>query len=365
MSFRKAISWCLFPLTAWYAVGVWMRNRLFDLGIARQSTTGVVTIGIGNLCAGGAGKTPHADYLMNLLSGTCPTAFLSRGYGRKTKGYLLDDGSHDARRIGDEPAMIAEKYGTVAVCEKRVAGVARLLSDKPDTKVVVLDDVFQHRQIKPTIDILLTEYSKPFFKDRVLPFGDLREQRSGYRRANIIIVTKSPEQLNSIDKNNFLQALNPAPYQRVFFSYLRYSDPRPLLGGAPRPIAKADAVLLLTGIAHPEPMRRYVEQHCGQLRSVCYPDHHDYTLADLKGLAKELGRLEGERRLILTTEKDAARLRSMPQAAELLAQLPIWVLPIEVRMHQTDDYGFDQTITGLVNENLLYLEKVKSSNLSF
>ena len=210
MSFRKTISWFLFPLTVWYAVGVCFRNLLFALGIKSQTAPPVTTIGVGNLCTGGSGKTPHVEYLLRLLSGSYETALLSRGYRRKTSGFVLDDGCHSPSRLGDEPSMLALKFPnvTVAVCEKRVEGVHQLLKRDPAPQLIVLDDVFQHRYLKPTVNILLTEYGNPYFKDHILPFGNLREFRSARRRADIVIDTKSTSSLNPIYRHNYHSTLS-------------------------------------------------------------------------------------------------------------------------------------------------------------
>lgn len=358
MSFRKTVSWLLFPLTMWYAVGVWFRNLLFTLGLKRQTSLPVTTIGVGNLCAGGAGKTPHVEYLLGLLSEECRTALLSRGYGRRTHGYVADDGSHSASQLGDEPAMVAGKFPQVrvAVCEKRVAGVQKLLQEGEVPEVVVLDDVFQHRYIKPTMNILLTEYGHPYYEDRVLPFGDLREPRSGRFRANMVIVTKSPEKLNPIEKHNMVSALGLLAYQKVFFSYVHYEDPVPLMGGGAVPLDTLDSVLAVTGIAHPEPMLEHVGRACA-VTSLRYGDHHRFTQSDIKRIRKAFEQLKGERKVVLTTEKDAARLREL--GGEVLAGLPIYCLPMTVRMHQNEAYSFDETIRGLVRENALFLEKLR------
>lgn len=363
MSFRKTISWFLLPLTMWYAVGVWFRNLLFDLGVKKQHAMPVTTIGVGNICAGGAGKTPHVEYLLRLLADQYPTALLSRGYRRKTKGFLVDDGSHDAALLGDEPAMVARKFPqvTTAVCEKRVVGVRRLLEQERKPSVVVLDDVFQHRQIKPTITILLTEYGCPFFNDRVLPYGNLREFARARYRADIVIVTKSPERLNPIDKHNMLLALKLRPCQKVFFSYIRYGHPRPLSGGDDESLAQFDGVLAVTGIAHPEPMLQHIGEHCA-VQSLAFDDHHPFSKGDLKRVRKAFDQLPGERKIILTTEKDAVRL---PAGSELLAGLPIYVLPIEVGIHQTPEYNFDQCVCNAVRENVLFQDRLQRTTFAF
>ena len=356
MSFRKTISWFLFPLTMWYAIGVWLRNLLYDVGIRKQHSMPVTTIGVGNLCVGGAGKTPHVEYLLRLLADQQPTALLSRGYHRKTRGYLRDDGSHDARRLGDEPAMVAYKFPqvTVAVCERRVEGVRRLLKEKNPPQLVVLDDVFQHRHIKPTVTILLTEYGKPYFKDHIMPYGDLRESRRGRYRADIVVVTKSPEKIDPIERHNIVNDLKLRPYQKIFFSYVHYCDPRSIVGGAAMPLSGFDHALVVTGIAHPEPMLKHVRQAC-KVTAMRFEDHHTFVNSDIKKIVKQFEQLEGVRKVILTTEKDAVRL-----PISLLAGLPVYVLPIEVRIHSHKDYDFDQIITNAVNGNKQFLRYLHS-----
>ena len=365
MSFRKIVSWLLFPLTIWYAVSVWFRNLLFDLGIKRQVAPQVTTIGVGNICAGGAGKTPHVEYLLRLLSDQYTTALLSRGYRRRSHGYLLDDGSHNASRLGDEPAMVAAKFPKVqvAVCEKRVTGVERLMQQPHPPQVVVLDDVYQHRYIKPTINILLTEYGKPYCNDHILPFGNLREGRRARYRANIVVVTKSPNQLNPIDKHNIINRLKLKPFQKVFFSYVHYCDPLPLMGKAPLPLQTVESVLLVTGIADPEPRRQYVSSFC-EVSTIRFADHHRYTTADIKRIRRVFVQMNSARKLILTTEKDAARLRELADR-EVMSGLPIYYLPIEVRIHQNNDMSFDQTIQTIVHDNSLFQERMRNAKFNF
>lgn len=363
MSFRKTISWFLLPLTMWYAVGVWFRNLLFDLGVKKQHAMPVTTIGVGNICAGGAGKTPHVEYLLRLLADRYPSALLSRGYRRSTRGFLMDDGSHSATQLGDEPAMVARKFPqvAVAVCEKRVVGVQRLLESDRKPKLVVLDDVYQHRHIKPTITILLTEYGKPFYQDRIMPYGDLRESRKARNRADIVIVTKSPERINPIDKHNMLHDLQLKSYQKVFFSSVRYGDPLPLGGGASRALVRFDGVLAVTGIAHPEPMLQHIAQSCA-VQSLRFDDHHAFSKSDLKKIRHAFEQMKGECKAIITTEKDAVRL---PMDSELLAGLPIYVLPIEVVIHQNQEYNFDQIICNAVCENVLFLDRMQNTKFDF
>ena len=365
MSFRKTVSWVLFPITMWYAIGVWLRNLLFDLGVKRQEAPAVTTIGVGNLCTGGAGKTPHVEYLLKLLSKQYSTALLSRGYRRRSSGFVLDDGSHSPSRLGDEPAMVAAKFPEVkvGVCEKRVAGVQKLMALENPPQVVLLDDVFQHRYIKPTINILLTEYGNPYFKDRILPYGNLREGRRGRYRANIVVVTKSPQTLNPIEKHNIVDSLGLKPFQKVFFSYTHYLDPLPLMGDTPLPLQTLDAVLLVTGIADPEPMMQHVSTFC-KVTHMRFADHHRFSSYDIKRIRRAFVQIDAARKLILTTEKDAARMRVL-DGKSALEGLPVYYLPIEVKIHQNNDMSFDQTVQTIVHDNVLFQERMNSVKFDY
>lgn len=362
MSFRKTISWCLLPLTVWYPIVVGLRNLLFALGIRKQQVTPITSIGVGNLSTGGTGKTPHVEYLIRLLSDSFNTALLSRGYKRKSKGFVIGESDNpSATLLGDEPAMIARKYPhiTTAVCEKRNEGLRRLSALDNPPQLVILDDVYQHRQTKPTINILLTEYARPYYNDRVLPFGDLRESRCGHRRANIIIVTKSPEKLNPIAKHSIIASLKTSPYQKIFFSYLRYGEPTSLDGQHHLAIDSLNSVLIVTGIAHPEPMVRHIGKQCHRYNHLAYRDHHNFSLADIKEMRSRLEQLPGERKAILTTEKDLARLCDA-RLRDAINGLPIYYLPIEVAFHNSKEYTFDDTVRSIIKENISFLDRINS-----
>lgn len=369
MSLRKNISYLLFPLTMWYAVGVRFRNLFYALGIKKQEAPHITTIGVGNLSTGGTGKTPHVEYLLRLLANKYPTAMLSRGYKRKTKGFVLDDGSHNPLQLGDEPAMIASNFPQVqvAVCGKRVEGVKRLMEkpgnpeipeslDNPELpatpQLIILDDVFQHRAIKPSINILLTEYSHPYFNDHILPYGNLREFKKARFRANIVIVTKCPAKLNPVDKHNFIQDLRLQNYQKVFFSYFKYGTPQ-TLDGHPVNIdfRRLDNILCVTGIAHPEPL--LVElRRSNKVQHMAFADHHEFTSRDIAHIKEIFGAMPGNNKIIVTTEKDAMRLRSLVEG------LPIYVIPIEVAFHKENDKDFDILVESTVKENISFLSKL-------
>ncbi|MBP5341002.1 MAG: tetraacyldisaccharide 4'-kinase [Bacteroidales bacterium] len=365
MSLRTTISWLLFPLTMWYAVGVAVRNFLYALGIKRQAAPHITTIGVGNLSTGGTGKTPHVEYLLDLLSEHYSTAVLSRGYKRKSKGFVLDDGSHDSALLGDEPAMIARKHPNVrvAVCENRVEGVKRLMEEpevsedlEPQEKtipqLIILDDVLQHRAIKPSINLLLTEYRHPYYNDYILPYGNLREFRSGRYRASIVIVTKSPARLNPVEKHNIINDLRLQNYQKVFFSYFKYGPLQTFDGRlSDIDLRRLDHVLTVTGIAHPEPMIEELRRSC-KVQHLRFGDHHDYNTHDIARIAETFKAMPGVRKIIITTEKDAVRLRG------LTGELPVFILPIKVAFHQDGDMVFDRVIESSVRENISFLSKL-------
>ena len=326
---RLIICILLLPLTMWYAIGVAVCNLLFDWGLKRSNCPEVPTIGIGNLRVGGTGKTPHTEYLIRLLAGR-RVALLSRGYGRKTQGFVLADDSSTASQIGDEPLMMARKFPqlTVAVCEDRVEGVRRLMEmpQKPD--VVLLDDVYQHRHIRPALNILLTEYGDPYCDDHILPFGNLREGRRGRRRADIVIVTKCPEHLGDDEKQEMRRKLRLDDRQQLFFSHISYSEPVAVYDAV-----MADAVeevVLVTGIAHPEPLVRYLEKEY-RVHHLRFADHHPFGEDDCERIIETYNQLKNSRTIVFTTEKDAARMRDA-DVRKYLQPLPLFYIPIEVKL---------------------------------
>lgn len=363
MSFRKTISIVLWPLTMWYAIVVAIRNLLFDIGILRQHIPPVTTIGIGNIAAGGTGKTPMAEYLIALLGEQHETVLLSRGYKRGSRGFYMRPANSPydenlSTYIGDEPAMIAHKFPhiTAAVCKKRMAGIERLLAADNPPKLIIMDDVFQHRFVKPTLSILLTEYQRPYYKDCVLPYGNLRESRLARNRANIIVVTKSPKKINSLEKHAIINALKTKNYQKIFFSYIEYCDPKPLFKAPDIDLAAANDLLVVTGIAHPEPLLNELKQQGRHIEHLAFPDHHNFTKKDLAAIRTRFEAAQNPGRIIVTTEKDAERLRNL-DAFNLLNDLPVYYIPIEVKFL---DYGvdFDKIITSAVKENISFLERL-------
>lgn len=351
MSFRKTLSWCLFPFTIWYGIVVGLRNRLFDIGIIKQKTVPVATIGIGNLACGGTGKTPHVEYLLNLLAEENGTALLSRGYRRKSKGFVMDKGNHDALAIGDEPAMVARKFPnvTVAVCEKRLEGIQRLLQTDNPPQLIIMDDCYQHRYVRPDINILLTEYARPYSRDKVLPFGNLRESKRGSQRADIVIVTKTPKGCSKDEQQRLAEQLHLLPHQKLFFSHIAYGGLEPLTQTAKESgivtLRDVGEIIALTGIAHPENMVAYLAR-TAMVTELRFGDHHTFTSSDIALLQSAYGKRQRAEAIVVTTEKDAARLRSIPDK-KALDGLPIYYLPIVMEF---EDDGFDRAIMSRLEE---------------
>ena len=358
---RKTIALLLLPVSIWYAIGILVRNLLFTFGIKKEEVPHVTTIGVGNLSTGGTGKTPHTEYLLKLLSGTYHTAFLSRGYKRKSKGFVLSTGDPDAKLIGDEPAMVARKFPdvTTAVCEKRMIGIKNLLQSENEPALIILDDVYQHRYVKPSINILLTEYYHPFYQDTILPFGNLREFRSAKNRAQIIIVTKCPEKLDPMTRNNIIHHIKPLPFQQVFFSYFSYETPIPIFPNNGCTPEEATHALVLTGIAHPKYLLKHIKKQ--YITSSCtFPDHHDFTTADISQVVDTFNNIPTDKKIIITTEKDASRLQAS-EAASKLKDLPIFIVPVSVKFLDEPNNSFDKTITDLVRENISFLSSLKAA----
>jgi tetraacyldisaccharide 4'-kinase len=333
-----------------------MRNKLYDLGIISIKEFKTPVISIGNLCVGGTGKTPHTEYLIRLLKHEFYIATLSRGYGRKTKGFLIADTQSTSNDIGDEPLQFKRKFNNVriAVDAKRVNGIQQLKINYPSLQCILLDDAFQHRSVNPGLSILLTDYSKLYVNDFVMPTGSLREFRSGASRADIIIVTKCPKILLPIERKRLIHEIKSMPHQRVYFSYIKYGDFRPINTEEKNPFSKEFyfernySILLLTGIANTSSLEYYLKVK--NLERVKYPDHHKYTLKDLEHVKKIFNNIATSNKIILTTEKDAMRLKS-PEYANAIAELPVFYIPIEIDFHDKDKEQFNEQIVHYVRAN--------------
>ncbi len=351
---QQIITWILKPVSVVYGWITAVRNWMFDNKILPVMEYDVPVISVGNITVGGTGKTPHVEYIVNELCMTYNTAVLSRGYKRKTKGFLMAGATSTPDSVGDEPLQIFHKFGSrikVAVCENRRHGIAELLRQFPDLELIVLDDAFQHRYVKPKVSILLTDYNRPIYSDNLLPLGRLRENWRQVERADMVVVTKCPDQIEPVNMRMISKQLggditsrnlNPRPYQGLYFSKVVYGGLLPVFPDD-KPynvnlslLTERDTVLLLTGIANPRGFVRYFKNYPFKVVVSHYPDHHDFTRKDIESLMKKFSSLSGERKLIITTEKDAIRLAYNPYIPTKTKPL-MFYLPIGVRMLDKPD----------------------------
>lgn len=345
----KTIRILLLPFSLIYALIIIVRNWCFDIGLLGSSSFNLPLICVGNLAVGGTGKSPMVEFLLKKLKDRYEVAVLSRGYKRKTSGYALASPHSTALEIGDEPMQFRNKFPdvTIAVGEERVVAIPQLLHDRPDTKTIILDDAFQHRYVRAGLNILLTDYNNLFTRDWFLPTGDLRDQKKSYKRAQIIIVTKCERDLSLKERNDIVKEINPTPDQHVFFSTIQYGDVYHISEKNSYRIDPSVEVLLVTGIANPEPLKKYIDDRSKSFYEMAYSDHHIFSIIDLKNMVKRLESMPCEKKIILTTEKDAVRLMKFVQE---LKSIPLYVIPIESRFLFGEEQRFTNLIVKFISE---------------
>lgn len=325
----------------------WLRNKAFDYGLLATKQFDIPTICIGNISVGGTGKTPHTEYVIRLLADKKRLAVLSRGYKRKTTGFVLADDNATAQTIGDEPFQMQRKFAkiTVAVDEQRVHGIEQLLTLPAPPEVVLLDDAFQHRHITPSFSVVLVDYNRPIHTDTFLPLGRLRESMKGINRAHCVIVTKCPPSVK-IDETTWRKALQLSPNQALFFSIFAYEAPKPLFNGEPliweTEVPQKPHVLVITGIVSATGLYNYVTPFADTLHTLSFGDHHDFTKTDLNTIHKEFDRLP-EPKLIITTDKDASRLLNNPFVSKAIKSA-IYTVGIQVEFLNNQGTEFDQLV---------------------
>jgi tetraacyldisaccharide 4'-kinase len=336
----------LLPFALLYGIAIGIRNFFYQTGVLRSVRFDLPVISVGNLTVGGAGKSPHIEMLIRWLDQYIEVAVLSRGYGRSSSGFRQVSSIDTAEMVGDEPLQIKRNHPNVAVCvsESRALGVPELVKRNPQTQCVLLDDAFQHLAVTPGLNILLTEYSRPFTRDWLLPAGRLREWRNGYRRADIIIVTKCPPDMTPAQRYNIQAEIDPFPRQRLYFSQYAYGTPNDLL----RPDIKRNLdlntdVLLVSAIANTDYLLQYLAGEVRSVQTLEYEDHHYFTEDDLRDMLKRFDGLSSQNKIILTTQKDATRLEAH-QAFFWKNNLPIFVLPIEVEFCGHDAAAFQADV---------------------
>ncbi len=348
----KIITYTLTPFS-WIYWGITeIRNKLFECHLLKSVKFKVPVICVGNLSVGGTGKTPHVEYILSCLQSEYRIGVVSRGYKRDTKGFVMANSKSTPATIGDEPYQIYEKFGRrvrVAVCESRVKGIRNLLEIDPKINLIVLDDAFQHRYVKPGISVLLMDYNRPVYNDKMLPLGQLREDSSAMFRADMVVMTKCPPSLNGVESRLIYKKLDLEAHQKLYFSRIRYQG---LRGVFPEDtlydvqlddLTEKDSVLLVVGVANPRPLIKYCGKFDFKLKILHFPDHHNFTTKDLKLIADRYNSMTGARKIILTTEKDAGRLLHNPYYPTKLKPFTFCV-PIQVSDMQSwpdGEHSFD------------------------
>lgn len=351
----------LFPFAVLYGIITSFRNLLYDWKILKSKSFEVHTICVGNLAVGGTGKTPHVEYLIKLLKDDFKIAVLSRGYKRKTSGFLLADNTSTALDIGDEPLQYKTKNPQLDVCvdADRVRGVKKILEFAELPKVIILDDAFQHRALNCELKIVISEFNNLYIHDCMMPAGYLRESKRGIKRADIIIISKTPERTTAVEIRNAIKDLNPQAHQQLFFTWLKYGE----LVGFQNPNDTIDTlndlfryrIILFTGIGNPTPLVTYLKEYSSDVKHLSYSDHHQFTIQDINDIRTELDAIEGGNKIVITTEKDAMRLRS-GDLQDLANTLPLYVLPIEVDFKEKT-LEFNETIKNYVRTNKFHHKK--------
>ncbi len=336
---------------------MFLRNKLFDIGILSQEEFDIPVICVGNITVGGTGKTPHIEYLVRLLKNDYKVATLSRGYKRKTKGFILADEFSDAEMIGDEPCQLKTKFPEieVAVDSDRRNGIKNLVNSGKEIDVILLDDAFQHRYVKPGFSVLLIDYNRPVTKDHLLPFGRLREPASAKKRSNLILISKSPIELTAIDRRIMVKELELADLQYLYFTTMRPGELLPVFRKEKSPVIpeilspKPD-ILLVSGIADPRELKRFAGNISSKIKELQFPDHHDYTDKDIMLIRQEFEKLDGQEKILVTTEKDAVRLQKYSELPENFKNRMFYI-PIMVEFLNDDEENFNNHLLSYVRNN--------------
>ena len=351
--FFSFVRFLLYPFALIYGAVVWLRNSLYDSGFFSSVEFSVPVITVGNLSVGGTGKTPHVEYLIRLLQYEYTIATMSRGYKRRTQGFLLAGDNANALKIGDEPMQYKMKFPdlVVSVAEERMTGIPYLLQRRPDVDIVLLDDAFQHRSVKAGMNILITDYSRPFYEDYILPYGRLREGRKAYHRADIIVVSKCPPALKRADADAMVGQINPLAHQQVFFSAIRYEAPYNFFTNEQVSLTNAN-VLLVCCIARPEPLIEQVQSLAKEVHVLSYPDHHYFLSKDLEEIKSTYDNWQVPNKVIVTTEKDATRLHLQLDKISTW-NIPVVVLPIAVFVLFNEGMQLDYLIRDYVSKTIL------------
>lgn len=353
----------LYPISIIYGWVIAIRNFLFNKGLfLKQKVFPVPVVVVGNLTVGGAGKTPHTEYIIDKLKGEYNIGMLSRGYKRRTKGFVLAGANSRPEDIGDEPYQMYRKFRSerimVAVCEDRVKGIEEMLRIDPTISLVVLDDAFQHRYVKPTVSVVLTEHNRPAYKDALLPFGRLREPFKSLERADIVVVSKCPDEMQPMQYRIFKQHLDLYPYQKLIFTRYRYLPPVPLFPENIKSnrlenlnfLHSGQTILAITGVANPRPFIRYLRRFKAKVKILRFSDHHNFTHSDMNEILSKFEMISGSEKFLMTTEKDAVRLSNNPYFPPVLRNKSYYI-PITVEEMPSGEQPLEDMIKYVIRNN--------------
>jgi tetraacyldisaccharide 4'-kinase len=346
--------WLLLPFSILYRIIIFIRNTLFDLNIIKSTAFNIPVITVGNITVGGTGKTPHIEYLVSHLKDKYNLAVLSRGYLRKTKGFVEATRESDAFTIGDEPLQIKQKFPSVivAVDEDRVHGIEKMLEWDNKPRLVLLDDAYQHRKVKAGLNIVLADFNRPIDKDWMLPMGRLREPMRNINRADIVIVTKCPDVYKPAFEANFRQRLKLQNHQSLFFTALAYGSLIPVFKVNEQKtndhFLSGKHVLVVSGIAQPERLYGYLKSVGAILYKAEFPDHHSFTNNDIELIMNAFDKIEASDKLIVCTEKDSVRLKSIG-VNDSFKQLPLFYIPVSIKFIDEKEQDFLKQINNFIN----------------
>ena len=349
----------LYPLALIWGMITSFRNFLYNSGVLKSAEFHLPIICVGNITVGGTGKTPHTEYIAELLRSNFKVATLSRGYKRTSRGFLIASPATQVKEIGDEPMQIFRKFPDIVVTvdRNRVNGVNRILAEKPETEVIILDDAFQHRRITPGFSILLTDFERLIIRDHMMPYGNLRESFGNMRRADIIIISKSPENISPIQRRIIVKEIDKSPYQNLYFTSMVYRNPLPVFEAMSQVANIPDlsdpensGIVLITGIANPQPFKEYLQKSFKEIIHLSFPDHYNFKEKDLQRIASEYQNLKSTCKYIITTEKDGVRLREFTNIAEPLKSA-FFYIPIGIHFLNDDKEEFDNMIVEYVRKN--------------
>jgi len=349
----------LYPLSLLYGLITSIRNFLYNTGILSSVEFSLPVICVGNITIGGTGKTPHTEYLVRLLQKDFKVATLSRGYRRKTRDFRIAATTSSVSEIGDEPMQIFQKFPDVMVTvdRNRVHGVNAILEKNPGTEVIILDDAFQHRRITPGFSILLSDFERLIVRDHMLPYGNLRESIANMRRADIILITKCPENITPIQRRLIVKEVDKAPYQNLYFTILTYSAPKPVFADDDAKETTFEisqftdcGIVLITGIANPLSLKEYLHKFTGEVIHLSFPDHYNFKENDINKIYSAFNDLKYPKKYLITTEKDAVRLREFTNFAEPIRSA-FFYIPVGIHFLNDDKNEFDNLIVDYVRKN--------------